>query len=77
MAKESQPSTYKEGRLDTPIDASIFLKAFSIQNVDLLKKLNLKTSKEYRWSPRDISPAGTPLLELIDYVPFVLFDFVF
>jgi hypothetical protein len=40
-AKESQPSTYKEGRLDTPIDATLFLKRFSIQNNKLLKKLDV------------------------------------
>jgi small subunit ribosomal protein S29 len=28
----------------------------------------IRTSKEYKWSMRDSSPAGTSLLELIDYV---------
>lgn len=69
-AKESQPSSYKEGRLDTPIDAALFLKRFSIQNMKLLKELDLKTTKKYNWSSRDSSPEGTPLLELIDYVIF-------
>ena len=41
MAKESQPSVYKEGRLDTPVDASQFLKRFFLQNSSLLKQLNV------------------------------------
>ncbi|RNA01030.1 28S ribosomal mitochondrial [Brachionus plicatilis] len=66
-AKENQPSSYKEGRLDTPIDAALFLKRFSIQNMKLLKELDLKTTKKYDWSKRESSPEGTPILELIDY----------
>lgn len=67
MAKETGPSFYKEGRVDTPLNASIFLKRFSIQNIKLLKQLDIKTTKEYKWSMRDSSPVGTPLLELIEY----------
>ena len=95
-AKEMQPSAYKEGRIDTPIDAALFLKRFSIQNMNLLKSLNvisrffvkflkkvlilkfclkfylpnfkLCTTKTYKWSNRDSSIEGTPILELIEYV---------
>lgn len=74
-AKENQPSSYKEGRLDTPIDAALFLKRFSIQNMKLLKELDLKTTKKYDWSKRESSPEGTPILELIDYVILKLFFF--
>lgn len=65
--KESQLSAYKEGRLDTPIDAMLFLKRFAIQNDKLLKKLDLKTTKTYNWSNRDVSKEGTPILNLIEY----------
>ena len=41
MAKETGPSFYKEGRVDTPLNASIFLKRFSIQNIKLLKQLDV------------------------------------
>lgn len=67
ITKETSPSFYKEGRVDTPLEANNFLKRFSIHNQKLLKTLNLKTTKEYKWSMRDSTPAGTPILELIDY----------
>lgn len=41
IAKETQPSFYKEGRIDTPIHASLFLKRFSILNMKLLKQLDV------------------------------------
>lgn len=40
-AKETQPSFYKEGRVDTPIHASLFLKRLSILNMKLLKSLDV------------------------------------
>ena len=40
-ARESQPSQYKEGRLDTPINANNFLKRLVTQNVDLLNTLDV------------------------------------
>ena len=41
IAKETTPSSYKEGRIDTPIHASLFLKRFSILNMKLLKSLDV------------------------------------
>ena len=43
------------------------MKRFAIQNAELLKKLNICTTKKYSWSPRESSAEGTPVLELIDY----------
>lgn len=39
--EEKQPSTYKEGRWDTPLDALKFIKRFAKQNMHLLKDLNV------------------------------------
>lgn len=37
----AEPSTYKEGRFDTPIIAAKFLQTFLLQNQPLLEKLNV------------------------------------
>jgi hypothetical protein len=43
----AEASTYKEGRFDTPIIASKFLKTFSLQNQSLLEKLNVTYFQAY------------------------------
>lgn len=66
ITKEIGASFYKEGRVDTPLEANNFLKRFRINNQHRLSSLDIRTTKEYKWSMRDSSPIGTPLLELID-----------
>ncbi len=44
-AKESTQSQYKENRLDTPIEAMIFLKRFTTQNEKLLNTLNVSLKR--------------------------------
>lgn len=39
--KEIEPSFYKEDRVDTPIEATMFLKRFALQNMNLLKELDV------------------------------------
>lgn len=65
--KERSNSETKEGFLDINIDAAAWLIHFKTQNAGLLKKLDLKCSKEYVWSQRESTPAGSTLLELIEH----------
>ena len=65
--KESGNSTTIEGQLDLPLDAAAWLIHFKAQNLDLLTKLDLKCSKDYVWSKRETTAAGSKLLELIDH----------
>lgn len=65
--KEKSNSTTKEGLLDINIDAAAWLIHFKTQNTELLNKLDLKCSKEYVWSQRETTPAGSTLLELIEH----------
>lgn len=65
--KERSNSETKEGFLDINIDAASWLIHFKTQNADLLKKLDLKCSREYVWSQRESTAAESTLLELIEH----------
>lgn len=65
--KERSNSETKEGFLDINIDAAAWLIHFKTQNASLLEKLDLKCSKEYVWSQRESTPAGSTLLELVEH----------
>lgn len=65
--KERSNSLTKEGMIDLNVDAAAWLIHFKTQNRALLEKLNLKCSKEYVWSQREVTPAGSTLLELIEH----------
>ncbi|XP_058445281.1 small ribosomal subunit protein mS29 [Malaya genurostris] len=66
-AKETANSSTHEGLLDLPLDGAAWLVHFKHQNAKLLAKLQLKVSREYVWSKREITPAGAPILELVDH----------
>ncbi|EDW01302.1 28S ribosomal protein S29, mitochondrial [Drosophila grimshawi] len=65
--KEAANSASQEGFIDLPFDAAAWLVHFKTQNAKLLGKLQLKTSKEYVWSKRESTPAGAPLMELVEH----------
>lgn len=65
--REKSNSFTKEGFIDINIDAAAWLIHFKIQNAELLQKLDLKCSKEYVWSQRETTPAGSTLLELVEH----------
>jgi len=65
--KEKSNSATKEGYLDINIDAAAWLIHFKTQNAALLAKLDLKCTKEYVWSQREVTPIGATLLELVDH----------
>ncbi|XP_046959375.1 28S ribosomal protein S29, mitochondrial [Vanessa cardui] len=65
--KEMSNSQTHEGLVDLPLDGAAWLLHFKMQNQVLLKKGNLKISKEYVWSKREKTPEGAPLSELIEH----------
>ncbi|XP_055585237.1 28S ribosomal protein S29, mitochondrial [Uranotaenia lowii] len=66
-AKETANSSTREGCLDLPLDAAAWLVHFKNQNAKLLSELDLKTSREYVWSKREVTQAGAPLMELVEH----------
>lgn len=65
--KECGPSTIHEGMIDIPLDCAAWLIHFKTQNLDLLTKKDMKTSKTYEWSKREETPAGSSFIELVDH----------
>lgn len=65
--KEKSNSETKEGMLDININAAGWLIHFKTQNSELLKKLDLKCSRDYEWSQREKTAAGSTLLELVEH----------
>ena len=63
---EVAPSTYKPGQVDHIMNSNIFLKNFKQANLKLLSEPGMVTHKEYVWSAREKTPAGSPLMEIID-----------
>ncbi|XP_053678726.1 28S ribosomal protein S29, mitochondrial [Anopheles nili] len=66
-AKETANSTTNEGTLDLPLDGAAWLTHFKNQNTPLLAKLGLTVSRDYVWSKRETTPAGAPLMALIEH----------
>ncbi|XP_074650971.1 small ribosomal subunit protein mS29-like [Tubulanus polymorphus] len=64
--KDISVSTYKPGRVDLPIQSVEWLKQFRIWNGTLLKQLQLKTSKQYTWSKREMTEEGSDINAIID-----------
>jgi len=61
------PSTYTKGDVDHIVNSNIFLKNFRQANAALLGSLpGLVTHRDYTWSVREQTPAGSPLTDVID-----------
>ncbi|KAI2797757.1 28S ribosomal protein S29, mitochondrial [Blomia tropicalis] len=54
-------------RIDTPLDAAIWLQHFKAQNIDLLKDLNLSSFNNYTWSLREHTKIGDSLLSIVEH----------
>ena len=65
--KEYGSSSTQEGFTDLPLESGAWLIHFKLQNAELLTKLDLRTSKDYVWSKRETTPAGSTFLELVDH----------
>ncbi|XP_065059706.1 small ribosomal subunit protein mS29-like [Rhopilema esculentum] len=61
---ETEPSSWKNGRIDQPADSSIWLKAFKTVNQSFLETIT--TSKEYKWGRLEAIPAGTPIGRVVE-----------
>ncbi|CAG9824764.1 unnamed protein product [Phaedon cochleariae] len=65
--RENSNSEDKEGYVDINFDAAAWLLHFKTQNAHLLSKPEAKTSQDHVWSKREITPAGSPLLSIIEH----------
>jgi small subunit ribosomal protein S29 len=67
--RDHQPSTFKPGRIDQPLDSADWLSYFRKMNEPLLTKSKdvPVTVGRYVWSKRETSEVGTPLVEMIDF----------
>lgn len=64
---ESSNHPTKQGFIDINLDAAAWLLHFKTQNAATLAKLNLKCSREYVWSAREITAVDAPLTELVEH----------
>jgi len=60
------PSTYTPGSIDHIANSNIFLRNFKQANIKLLSDPKLVTHRDYTWSVREKTLAGSPLLEVIE-----------
>lgn len=65
--QEYSNSETKEDFVDLNIDAAAWLLHFKTQNAHLLSNANLNTSEDHVWSKREITPAGSPLTDLVEH----------
>ncbi|XP_028031596.1 28S ribosomal protein S29, mitochondrial [Bombyx mandarina] len=65
--KEMTNSQTKEGFVDLPLDAAEWLLHFKTQNQALLKNCEFKISKDYEWSKREKTEAGSPIAALVEH----------
>ena len=63
---EIAPSTHTPGHVDHIMNSSIFLKNFKQANVRTLSDPAVVTHKDYVWSAREKTLAGSPLMDVID-----------
>uniref|UniRef100_A0A182IS98 Small ribosomal subunit protein mS29 n=1 Tax=Anopheles atroparvus TaxID=41427 RepID=A0A182IS98_ANOAO len=66
-ARETANSSTIEGSLDLPLDGAAWLVHFKSQNAPLLNRLGLTVSRDYVWTKRETTPAGAPLLALVEH----------
>ena len=63
---EVAPSTYNPGQVDHIMNSNIFLKNFKQANLGLLSSPELVTHRDYVFSVREKTVAGSPLMEIVD-----------
>lgn len=66
LFKEIAPSDTEPGWIDTPFESAVWLQHFKNQNSNLLENKTLVTSKDYVWSKRETTPAGSPLISIVE-----------
>ena len=63
---ETAPSSYTPGHVDHVMNSNILLKNFKQANLERLSDPKLVTHKDYTWSVREKTLAGSPLMDVID-----------
>ncbi|KAI0229527.1 28S ribosomal protein S29, mitochondrial [Lamellibrachia satsuma] len=66
-SREIQPSVYRPGRLDQPLEAAEWIAYFKQMNEPLLKQLDIKVQNTYVWNKRESSDVGTPLADVMEF----------
>ncbi|KAK7604700.1 hypothetical protein V9T40_005886 [Parthenolecanium corni] len=65
--KDANISETRPPLIDMPLESAVILKNFQLQNGEKIEDLKLKTSKEYVWNLRETTPAGAPLMTLVNH----------
>ncbi|KAH9412894.1 28S ribosomal protein S29, mitochondrial [Dermatophagoides pteronyssinus] len=65
--QEQAQSTTKVKRIDTPLDAAIWLQTFKAQNMTILDELKLTSLNRYTWSQREHTEPGDPIQSIIEH----------
>lgn len=65
--KDYSNSETKKGFTDLNLDAAAWLVHFKVQNSHLLSNPELRVSKDYNWSKREITPKDSPLIDMIEH----------
>ncbi|KAK2184153.1 hypothetical protein NP493_280g01000 [Ridgeia piscesae] len=66
-SRDVQPSVYRPGRLDQPLEAAEWMTYFRQMNESLLTQLNIKVQHKYVWNKRESAEVGTPLAEVMEF----------
>ncbi|KAL6735362.1 hypothetical protein Aduo_005812 [Ancylostoma duodenale] len=77
---EVEMSTFKQGRINDPVNAVAILQRFKEQNHHVWKTLStLKTERDYEWTKSEKTAAGRPITEIVEIgisAPFLATDCV-
>lgn len=65
--QELGESKSRPGRIDTPLYSAILLQQLRTQNPKLSTNESLVCSQDYVWSPREITKAGEPLINIVEH----------
>ena len=65
--KEAIPSKLYPDRVDSPYEAVEWLATFAAMNKNVLEKYDLRITKTYTWSKREVSESGSTFLELVAF----------
>ncbi|KHJ78109.1 hypothetical protein OESDEN_22271, partial [Oesophagostomum dentatum] len=72
---EVEMSTFKQGRINDPVNAVKILQRFKEQNQHIWKTLStLKTERDYEWAKNERTAVGRPITDIVEIVCFVVFS---
>ncbi|XP_017494067.1 PREDICTED: 28S ribosomal protein S29, mitochondrial-like [Rhagoletis zephyria] len=65
--QEYSASSENPKRIDTPLDAAVWLQHFKAQNLNLLEELKLTSLNKYTWSLREHTNPGDSLMSIVEH----------